>query len=47
MKAVLFSEYGGTEVLKVIDATLPRLRNTEVMVKVKVAGLKSWRGGNP
>lgn len=39
MKAVSFKEYGGTEVLKVIDAVPPHLKNTEVMVKVKVAGL--------
>lgn len=39
MKAVSFEEYGSTEVLKVIDVALPSLKSTEVMVKVKVAGL--------
>jgi NADPH:quinone reductase-like Zn-dependent oxidoreductase len=39
MKAVSFNEYGGTGVLKVIDAALPRLKSTEVLVKVKIAGL--------
>lgn len=39
MKAVSFKEYGGAEVLKVIDVALPSLNDTEVMVKVKAAGL--------
>lgn len=39
MKAVSFKEYGGTEMLEIIDVALPSLQSTEVMVKVKVAGL--------
>ena len=39
MKVVSFNEYGGTEVLEVVDRPIPIPRGTEVLVEVKAAGL--------
>ena len=39
MKAVSFNRYGGTEVLEIVDIPVPIPKSTEVLIKVKAAGL--------
>ena len=39
MKAVSFNRYGGTEVLEIVDTPVPIPKSTEVLIKVKAAGL--------
>src|SRR5699024_8173225 len=39
MKAVQFSEYGGPEVLKVVDVDVPPLGKYDVLIKVRAIGV--------
>ena len=39
MKAVRFNEYGGTDVLHVVDVERPTPSESEVLVRVEAAGI--------
>ena len=45
MKAVRFNEYGGPEVLKILDVDKPTPHADEVLVKVKAAGINPGEAG--
>jgi len=55
MKAIQISEFGGPEVLKLIDAPVPEPGSKEILVKIEVAGInfadiywrRGVRGGEP
>jgi NADPH:quinone reductase-like Zn-dependent oxidoreductase len=39
MKAVRFDQYGGVDVLKVVDAPVPEQGQGEALIKVKAASI--------
>src|ERR1700761_1013028 len=40
MKAIQFHEYGGYDVLKVLDIDMPQLQQGQILVRVKYAAVK-------
>jgi NADPH:quinone reductase-like Zn-dependent oxidoreductase len=42
MKAIQVHQFGGPEVLQVCDVEVPQLRNEEVLVRVKAAGVNPY-----
>lgn len=47
MKAIQVTQYGGSEVLSVVDLPTPQLKSTEILIDMKVTGYNFHFGCNP